>query len=401
MKATQTNIKEQARVPKELLKEVSSARFPVTVGIPKENLPDEKRLVFTPEAVGMIVEAGHQILFEAGAGAGVNYSDADYSESGATVTNREEVFNCDLVFKIAPATLEEISMMKKKATVCSMLHFPDMSAELIHAMTERTLNATGYELITSDGRNFPVRDSVSEIDGIAAISVASELLSNERGGKGILLGGIPGVSPAEIIIIGAGVTGKVVARAALALGASVKVFDSDILKLRQLQKELGAMVFTSVFQPNVLMNAFQSADVVIGALPRINEQVGYLIPADVIRRMKKGALIIDLRINQGGCFETTCFLPKNHPKVFEKGGITYYCKPNISSRAARTAAMAMSNIFTPMIIRTGESSLSGIVQSDTVFRSGLYMYSGKLVNSHVAKRFNLPANDIGLFLSVF
>lgn len=401
MKTAQTNVKEPVRVPKELLKEVSSARLPVTIGIPKENRTNENRLIFTPEAVDMIVEAGHQILFEAGAGAGVNYSDADYSESGATITNKEEVFNCDLVFKIAPATPEEISMMKKKATVCSMLHFPDMSADLIHAMTEKTLNAVGYELITSDGRNFPVRDSISEIDGIAAISVASELLSNERGGKGILLGGIPGVSPAEIIIIGAGVTGRVVARAALALGALVRVFDSDILKLRQLQKELGTMVFTSVFQPNVLMNAFQSADVVIGALPRINEQVCYLIPADVIRRMKKGALIIDLRINQGGCFETTCFLPENHPAVFEKGGVTYYCEPNISSRAARTASMAMSNIFAPMIIRTGESSLSGIVQSDAVFRSGLYMYSGKLVNSHVAKRFNLPANDIGLFLSVF
>ncbi|MDR1632934.1 MAG: alanine dehydrogenase [Dysgonamonadaceae bacterium] len=401
MKATQTSIKEPVRVPKELLKEISSAKFPMTIGIPKENRPDEKRLVFTPEAVDMIVEAGHQILFESGAGAGVNYSDAYYSESGAIITNKEEVFNCDLVFKIAPATLEEISMMKKKATICSMLHFPDMSVELIHAMTERTLNAIGYELITSDGRNFPVQDSVSEIDGIAAISVASELLNNERGGKGILLGGIPGVSPAEIIIIGAGAAGRVAARAALALGALVKVFDNDILKLRQLQKELGTMVFTSVFQPNVLMNVFRSADVVIGALPCTNEPVRYLISADVIRRMKKGSLIIDLRINQGGCFETTCFLPENHPKVFEKGGVIHYCEPNISSRVARTTSMAMSNIFMPMIIRMGESSLSGITQSDTVFRSGLYMYSGKLVNTYVAKRFNLPANDIGLFLSAF
>jgi alanine dehydrogenase len=276
-----------------------------------------------------------------------------------------------------------------------------MSAELIHAMAERTLNAIGYELITSDGRNFPVQDSISEIDGIAAISVASELLSNERGGKGVLLGGIAGDSPAEVIIIGAGVTGRVAARAALALGALVKVFDNDILKLRQLQQEVGTMVFTSVFQPNVLANAFRSADVVIGALPCINEPVRCLISAGIIRHMKKGALIVDLQINQGGCFETTCFLPENHPKMFEKGGVIHYCEPNISSRAARTTSMAMSNIFAPMIIRMGEASLSDAAQSDTVFRSGLYMYSGKLVNSYVAKRFNLPANDIGLFLSVF
>jgi alanine dehydrogenase len=401
MKATQTRIKEPFRVPQELLKEISNAKFPMTIGVPKENRPDEKRLVFTPEAVDMIVEAGHQVLFEAGAGAGINYSDADYSESGANVTNKEEVFNCDLIFKIAPPTLEEIFMMKKKATIYSMLHFFDMSVELIHAMTERAANAIGYELITSDGQNFPVQDSVSEIEGLAAISVASELLSNEQGGKGILLGGIPGISPAEVVIIGAGVAGKVAARAALALGAMVKVFDNDILKLSKLQKELGTMIFTSVLQPNVLMNAFKSADAVIGAMPCINEPVRYLISADVIRRMKKGSLIIDLRINQGGCFETTCFLPEKHPKVFEKGGVIHYCVPNISSRVARTTSMALSNIFTPLIVRMGESGIAGIAQSDTVFRSGLYMYSGKLVNSYVAKRFNLPAHDIGLFLSMF
>ena len=401
MKTAQTRIKEPLRVPKELLKEISGAKFPMTIGIPKENNPDEKRLVFTPEAVDMIVEAGHQVLFESEAGAGIRYSDADYSESGAKIADKEEVFNCDLIFKIAPPTLEEIFMTKKKATIYSMLYLFDMSVELIQAMVERSVNAIGYELISSDGKNFPVRDSVSEIEGIAAIAVASELLSNESGGKGILLGGIPGVSPTEVIIIGASVAGRVAARAALALGATVKVFDNDILKLGKLQKELGTMVFTSVFQPNVLMNAFKSADVVIGALPCINESVRYLISADVIRRMKKGSLIIDLRINQGGCFETTCFLPEKHPTVFEKGGVIHYCAPNISSRVARTTSMSLSNIFTPLIIRMGESGIAGIAQSDSVFRSGLYMYSGKLVNSHVAKHFNLQAHDIGLFLSMF
>jgi alanine dehydrogenase len=401
MKTIQTRMKEPLRVPQELLKEISNAKFPIMIGIPKENQTDEKRLVFTPEAVDMIVEAGHQILFEAGAGAGINYSDTDYSESGAKITDKKEVFNCDLIFKIAPPTLDEISMMKKKATIYSMLHLLDMSTGLIHAMIERSVNAIGYELISSDGRHFPVQDSVSEIEGIAAISVASELLSNASGGKGIIFGGIPGVSPAEVIIIGAGVAGKVAARAALALGAMVKVFDNDILKLSKLQKELGTMIFTSVFQPNVLMNAFQSADVVIGALPYLNESVRYLISTDVIRRMKKGSLIIDLRVNQGGCFETTCFLPEKHPKEFEKEGVIHYCVPNISSRVARTTSMALSNIFTPLILRMGESGIAGIAQSDPVFRSGLYMYSGKLVNSYVAKYFNLPAHDIGLFLSMF
>jgi alanine dehydrogenase len=134
----------------------------------------------------------------------------------------------------------------------------------------------------------------------------------------------------------------------------------------------------------------------------INDPVRYVISEDVIKTMKKGALIIDLRINQGGCFETTCFLPENHPKIFEKYGILHYCVPNLSSRVARTTSMALSNIFIPLITKMGElGGVTGITKADMDFRSGLYMYSGKLVNSYVAHYFNLPAHDIGLFLSVF
>jgi alanine dehydrogenase len=366
------------------------------------NLKIEKRLAFTPEAVDMIVDAGHRILLEEGAGTGVNYSDSSYSESGAEITTREKVFESDLIFKVAPATREEIALVKKKTTICSMLQLTDISTETIHAMTEKSINAVGYELMTGDGLCFPVRNSISEIEGAASVSVASELLSNERGGKGILMGGVPGVSPTEIVIIGAGVAGTVAARAALALGAVVKVFDNNIEKLRKLQANLGYAIFTSVFQPNVLVNAFKSADVVIGSMRYINDPVRYVISEDVVQSMKKGALIIDLRINQGGCFETTCFLPEGHPQIFEKHGVLHYCVPNLSSRVARTTAMALSNIFTPLIIRMGElGGVAGIAKSDVVFRSGLYMYSGKLVNSYVAKCFGLSANDIGLFLSVF
>jgi alanine dehydrogenase len=256
--------------------------------------------------------------------------------------------------------------------------------------------------MSPDGYCFPVRDAISEIEGAAAISVASELLSNERGGKGIVLGGVPGVAPTEVVIIGAGVAGTVAARAALALGATVKVFDSDIEKLRRLQRRVGVPVFTSVFHPNVLVNTFESADVVIGAMRYIDDSVRYVISEDVIRTMKKNSVVIDLRVNQGGCFETTCFLPADHPAVFEKDGILHYCVPNLSSRVARTTAMALSNLFIPFILRMGESGgVTTIASADSGFRSGFYMYSGKLVNSYMAKYFNLPANDIGLFFSVF
>ena len=389
--------------PLELQKELSNVRPLLPIGIPKEDRKTEKRLAFTPEAVDMLVEAGHEVIFEEGAGWGIRYSDTDYAEAGATITgDRSNVFGCDLIFKIAPPTLEEIQWMKKRATVLSMLQMPDITIDIIKAMAAKQIHAAGYELMSPNGFCFPVRDAISEIEGAAAISVASELLSNEKGGKGILLGGIPGVSPTEVVIIGAGVPGCVAARAALALGATVKVFDSDIDKLRRIQQQLGTAVFTSVFHPNVLVNTFKSADVVIGVLQYIDDSAHYVIPEEVIRTMKKNAVILDLRVNQGGCFETTRFLPADHPAVFEKDGILHYCLPNLSSRVARTASMALSNIFVPFILRMGKlGGLTAIASADPGFRSGFYLYSGKLVNSYVANYFNLPANDIGLFFSVF
>lgn len=398
MKTTETVLN-----PQELLKGINEFRRSMTIGIPKENIPVEKRLSFTPEAVDMLTDAGHRIILESGAGEGVNYSDKDYSEAGAEICDdKNKVFSCDLVFKIAPPTESEIKMMKDRATVFSMLSLPDFSKETILLMEKKQLNAVAYELMSPDGLTFPVRNSISEIEGAASISVASELLSNEKGGKGVLMGGIPGVSPTEVVIIGAGVAGTVAARAALSLGALVKVFDSDIRKLRKLQNELCMPVFTSVFQPNVLVNAFRSADVVIGAMRYINDPVRYLISEDAIRTMKKGSVIIDLRINQGGCFETTCYLSKNHPVVFEKHGVLHYCVPNLSSRVARTTSMALSNIFTPLLVRMGElGGVRGIAEMEMGFRVGLYMFSGKLVNSYVAKHFNMISYDITLFLSVF
>ncbi len=395
---------ETSFITQEMMKEMTKAKNQFTIGIPKENCDEEKRLALTPEAVEMIVDAGHRVILETEAGLGVNYSDARYADNGAEIVkDKKIVLQSDIVFKISPPTLEEINMMKQRSTMCSMLQLPDFSKETILGMAAKKINGIGYELISEDdGKCYPIRTSISEIEGAAAISVASELLSNEHGGKGILMGGIPGVSPTEIVIIGAGAAGTIAARAALGLGASVKIFDNDVNKLRIIQCTLGRTLFTSVFQPNVLLNAFRTADVVIGAMRYIDSPVRYVITEDIIKTMKKGALIIDLRVNQGGCFETSCFLPKDHPKIFEKYGILHYCVPNLSSRVARTTSMALSNIFTPFILQIGDpGGLVGMTKADHGFRSGFYMYAGKLVNSYVASHFNLPSNDIGLFLSAY
>ena len=351
----------------------------------------------------MLTDRGHHVLVESGAGLGINYSDNHYSEAGAEiVTTPAEVFQADIILKILPPLPQEILLMKPRSTVFSMVQLNLFSQEAFELMMAKRITAIAYELMSDDQRRCPVLNVISEIEGTASITIASELLSNTQGGKGILLGGIPGVSPTEIVIVGAGNAGTVAARAALALGASVKVFDDDINKLRTIQQVLGQGLFTSNFHPNVLHNAFRTADVVIGAMRYINTRYRYVIAEELVRTMKRGSLVIDLRISQGGCFETTCCLANSDPSVFEQYGVLHYCIPNISNRVARTTSMAFSNIFVPIFLSLGDAgTVQNMIKTDDGFRSGVYMYCGKPVNSYVSNHFNLSSNNLDLYLSAF
>lgn len=394
-------LKSTSFIVRELLLKVEEQKVSLAIGVPKEDQKVEKRLALTPETVSLLTEVGYRVLLESGAGLCINYSDRYYADSGAEIIDsKPEVFQADIILKIAPPTYDEVAMMKPRSSVFSFLQLHQISSDTLGLMAEKRINALAYELICDDSGTSPFITTISEIEGACSISVASELLSNAHGGKGILLGGIPGISPTEVVIIGAGVAGTVAARAALSLGAAVKVFDNDVNKLRRIQQSLGRMIFTSTLQPNVLRNVFRSADVVIGAMQYVNKTHFYRISSDLISEMKKGALIIDLRMSQGGCFETTmeACLP-NHPNVFERFGILHFCELNLSSRVARTASIALSNIFISMF--TAMSDCGGVGQFarfDRGFSAGFYMFSGKMVNSYVANHFNLPVNDIGLFL---
>lgn len=392
-----------AYIPQELLKELSKAGNHLLIGIPCERVEGERRLALTPEAVDMLTGRGHRVLVEAGAGLGINYSDNHYAEAGAEiVATPAEVYQADIILKILPPLTAEVMMMKPRTTLFSTVQFNNFPHEAFELMMAKRITAIAYELLADDRQRCPVLNVISEIEGTASITIASELLSNTQGGKGILLGGIPGVSPTEVVIIGAGNAGTVATRAAMALGASVKVFDDDINKLRTIQQVLGQGLFTSTFHPNVLQNAFRSADVVIGAMRYINTRHRYIIAEDMIRIMKRGALVIDLRVNQGGCFETTCCLSPSDPAVFEQYGVLHYCRQNISNRVARTTSMALSNIFVPMLFQLGEAgAVPGMVKSDPGFKNGVYMYCGKPVNNYVSNRFGLSSNNIDLYLSAF
>lgn len=374
------------------------------IGVPKENKDIDKRVPLTPESVALLVSLGYRVLVESGAGLPINYSDTYYAESGAEIVDTaKEAFQADIVLKILPPTIVEVEMMKKGSVVFSFLYLHSLTKPLLDLMLKKRINAAAYELMNDDTGISPFITSVSEIEGSTSINLAAELLSNTHGGKGILLGGIPGISPTEVVIIGAGVAGTMAARSAMAMGASVKVFDNDINKLRNIRHELGEPLFTSTLQPNVLRNVFRSADVVIGAMQYINKIHFYRISSDLISEMKKGAIIIDLRMAQGGCFETTmeACLP-NHPSIFEKHGVLHFCEMSLSSRVARTASIALSNIFFALFTAMADSGgVDHFAMFDRGFAAGYYTYSGKIVNAYVANNFNLPVSDIGLYLRAY
>ncbi|MDR0428986.1 MAG: alanine dehydrogenase [Tannerellaceae bacterium] len=390
-------------IPQELLKELGRVNNRLLIGIPRERNEKERRLALTPEAVDMLSDAGHHVLIETGAGLGINYSDNHFSEAGAEIVSTpEEIYQADLIVKILPPLPSEVALMKPRTTLFSLLEFGIFKQEAYEWMIDKRMNAMGYELMVDSLGRSPVLSAISEIEGTAALMIASGLLSNTQGGKGVLLGGIPGVAPTEVIIIGAGTAGTVAARAALGMGATVKIFDNDISKLRMVQNILGQKIFTSNYHPKVLHNAFRTADVIIGAMNLINVRRKYLIAEDLVRTMKKGALIIDLRVNQGGCFETTCSLSSSDPEIFEQFGVLHYCKPNISNSVARTTSMAFSNIFVSLLLMLGDAgSVRGMIKEEECFRSGVYMYSGKPVNSYVSNHFNISSNNLDIYLSAF
>ncbi len=393
--------KDKSRLfPEECLIREITGQPRLSIGIPKENPTSETRLVLTPEGVSIITEEGHSVYVQRGAGAPMAYTDLQYSEAGAyLVDDASEVFGADIVMKIAPPTLDELQLMNNRSTIFSMLQLSNLSREAIELIMQKKMHAFAYELIKDEQKAFPVVNSIAEIEGNTSIAVISDLMSNERGGKGILLGAVAGITPPEIVILGASITGSVAARAAIGLGAMVKVFDHDINKLRKIQHYLGRQVFTSVIHPNVIFKALASADAVIGNLRFINGSDRFMVSEELVKTMKKGAVIVDLSVDQGGCFETSECRTIANP-VYEKFGIIHYCVPNISARVGRTSSIALSNILTPIVLKIGESgSVKQSVADSMGFRHGAYVFNGMMVNRLIGDYYNLASNDIGLLLA--
>ena len=392
-------IQKGSLLPKEEMLEVERKKGSLFIGIPKETSFQERRVALVPETVSLLVAHGHEVKVESKAGEGANFSDNDYSEAGAQICkSRQEIYECNIVFKVTPPSDDEVDLMPGNQTFISALQISIQPKQVLTKLIQKKITAIAWDYIQDEEGVFSVVRTVGEIAGNTSILIAGELISSFSSGKGMMLGGIAGVQPTEVVIIGAGTVGEFATRAALGLGASVKVFDNRLSKLRRLQNDIGQRVYTSIIQPKVLAKAIRRADIVIGALRSSVGKTPCVVTELMVQEMKSGSVIVDVSIDQGGCFETSRVTNHDDP-TFVQHGVTHYCVPNIASRVSRTASFAISNIFSPLLLEMGErGGVEALIRSHSGFRNGVYIYKGLLTSEVLGKVFNLKYKDINLIL---
>jgi len=389
-------------MPQEETLEVARKKSSLFIGLPKETSLQENRVTLAPEAIALLVNNGHKVVVETGAGKGANFDDRDYSEAGAEiVSSAEEIYKADIIMKVEPLTPTEIELLHRKQTVFSALQITVHPKDYIKKLISKKVTALAFDTIQDENGKFPIIRSMGEIAGNTAVLIAGELLSNVNDGKGLMLGGIAGVPATEVVILGAGTVGEFAARAALGLGATVKIFDNSLYRLRRLQNDLGIRVFTCIMQPDVLLTELKTADVVLGAIRAPGKRTPCVVTEEMIKEMKEGSVIVDVSIDQGGCFETSKVTNHNKP-TYTKHGVVHYCVPNISSRVARTASYALSNIFAPILLNIGEvGGVEGMLRVNKGVRNGVYLYNGILTNKMLGEALGLPYKDMDLLMAAF
>ena len=386
-------------MPQEEMLEVKKNFQSLYIGIPKEISYQENRVSVSPDAVALLVSNGHKIVIEKGAGVNASFSDEDYSDSGATIAyNIKDVYKAHIILKIEPPTNAEIKMMHKGQTLISALQLTTINEKYINLLLKSEITALAYEYIKDENGILSLIRSISEIAGNTAILIAAEYLSNVNSGKGLMLGGVSGISPTEVVVLGAGTVGEFACRTALGLGASVRVFDSSITKLRRLQEIISQRVSTSILQPKALQKALMRADVVIGALRADEGRTPCVVSEEMVKKMKSGAVIVDVSIDQGGCFESSVVTDHKKP-TFRKFDVVHYCVPNILSRVSRTATFAISNILTPTLLNMGiAGGVEDFLKMDDGLRSGVYVFRGMLTNAVLGRMFDLPYKNLNLIM---
>ena len=393
-----TPFTKQQLLPQEEKLEVERQRSDLFIGLPKETSYQERRICLTPDAVNALTAHGHRVMIEAGAGESSSHSDKEYSDAGAEITqDTKKVFSCPIILKVEPPTLKEIEMMNRQALLISAIQLKTQKKEYIEALSAKKITALAFEFIKDEDGSYPAVKSLSEIAGTASVLIAAELMINQKIGKGLLLGNITGVPPTEVVIIGAGTVAEFAARTALGLGASVKVFDNSITKLRRLQNTLSHRIFTSTIQEKTLLKALMRCDVAIGAM-RGKDRTPIVVSETMVEHMKRGAVVVDVCIDTGGCFETSEITTHEKP-TFVKNNVVHYCVPNIPSRYSKTASLSISNIISPFLLQMADDGgLESAIRCNSGLKHGVYMYHGLLTNRSVGEWFTISHQDINLLI---
>ncbi|GGB66464.1 alanine dehydrogenase [Flavobacterium suaedae] len=393
-----TPFTKQQLIPQEETLETLKSKSDLYIGLPKETSYQERRICLTPDAVNSLTAHGHRVMIEAGAGESSSYTDKEYRDAGAEITqDTAKVFKCPIILKVEPPTLEEIEMMSRKALLISAVQLKTQQKSYLEALAAKKITALAFEFIKDEDGSYPAVKSLSEIAGTASVLIAAELMINQKIGKGLLLGNITGVPPTEVVILGAGTVAEFAARTAIGLGANVKVFDNSITKLRRLQNNLNQRIYTSTIQEKTLMKALKRCDVAIGAL-RGKDRTPVVVSETMVEHMKNGAVIIDVCIDTGGCFETSEVTTHEKP-TFIKNNVVHYCVPNIPSRYSNTASISISNMISPFLLQMADDGgLESSIRCNPGFKNGIYCYHGLLTNKSVADWFSLSYSDINLII---
>ena len=359
------------------------------VGIPRERRNDEYRVGLTPAGVELLAADGHVCYVESQAGIGAGFSDTDYERAGGRIVYApEEAYGrADLVLKAAKPTAEEVSWLKDGCILMGFLHLSIGRRDRVDSLLTKGVTSVAYETIQADDKSLPVLATLSQAAGRMAPQIAADLLSNKHGGKGILLGGVPGVPPAEVVIIGAGTFGTAAAQSFLGTGASVYVLDQDLERLRMLDQMCGRLV-TMVSHSFNLRKVMKFADVLVGAVLVPGAKAPLIITREMVKLMKPRSVIMDIAIDMGGCVETSRPTTHQDPTFIEEN-VIHYCVPNMTSIVARTATHAFNNAAWPYIWEIAHDGLGAALGQRAPLRRGVATHKGHVVHSALAAQFGL------------
>jgi alanine dehydrogenase len=389
---------QQGILPMEAMTWTKKNAKSIHLGIPKEADADENRIALSPQAVQLLVANGHEIRIEKSAGERAGFSDSDYLLAGGQVTEDvQSIWKSDLIIKIQAPHAEEISQMKTGKAIISCASHQHVNGAILDLLNEKKILALGLEYAEDNGGGFPFVKIMAEIAGQLILPIASELL-RKKAQPGILLGNVTGVPPCHIVLLGSGEIVEQIARSAWHAGIQMQVFDKDIYKLQRLKQRLGFPLVTQVIDSENLPKALQDARVIVGALRSESGITPCVVTEEMVSTLKAGTLIMDVCIDQGGCFETSELTTLSRP-TFEKYGVSHYCVPNIPSLVSHTASLAMSNLITSFLLKAGKTGgVEEMLWQGKSFMKGVYCFKGYVTHPLVGKLNQKPVKDIQLLL---